>query len=88
MTTPIPPSHGRTVTLAITNATKITGLVIAVHELLLRSSLRMPAVATAVLMMAGGQVSESTILAALDRLIGREAEPELEAPKPPTGPNP
>jgi hypothetical protein len=66
----------RSLTLLVTNATKISGLAVALNEMLLRSTLRPAAVAASAFMMAGAQLSESAVLAALDRLLGRDREPE------------
>jgi hypothetical protein len=57
-------------TLALTNLTKLAGLIIAVNEALLRAEVRPTALALAAFMMAGAQLSENAVLAALDRFFG------------------
>lgn len=69
-----PPQGGRItrgVTLLVTNSTKIGGLLIALHEILLRNSARSTVLIEAAFMMAGAQFSEHVLLAVLDRLMGR-----------------
>lgn len=61
---------GRGWTLALTNLTKLAGLVIAINEALLRHQVRPIALAVASFMMAGAQVSENVIIAAIDRFVG------------------
>ena len=57
-------------TLALTNLTKLGGLVIAINEALIRSDVRPTALAVAAFMMAGAQLSENVVMAALDRFFG------------------
>lgn len=64
----------RAITLAVTNATKLSGLVVALHEMLIRPTARPVAVAAAAFMMAGAQFSERAALAILDRLMGHAPE--------------
>lgn len=77
-TEPIAGRFARAVTLLITWVTKLTGLVSASDQLFLHgdhpSSI---ALAVSAFMMAGAQVSEGLILAAIDRLIsaGESGEP-------------
>ena len=71
--TPPEPSTGRTsraVTLVTTNVIKLSGLGVALNELFLRPSARTSVIALAAFMMAGAQLSEQAVLAALDRLLG------------------
>lgn len=68
------PHPVRSWTLALTNLTKLAGLVIAINEALVRSEVRPTALAVAAFMMAGAQLSESALLAALDRLLGTKDE--------------
>lgn len=70
----------RGLTLLLTNITKFGGLIIALHELLLRATLRPVAVAEAAFMMAGAQISERMILAMIDRLLGHPPESETREP--------
>lgn len=58
-------------TQLVTNALKVTGLVVAGNEMLFRKDLRPAALAEAAFMMAGGQLSEHVLVAILDRLLGR-----------------
>lgn len=63
----------RSLTLLITNAIKIAGLVIVLKEVFVPSfgdPTRAEVLAIAAFMMAGAQLSESLIIAALDRLVG------------------
>lgn len=57
--------------LALTNLTKLAGLVVAVNEAVLRSELRPSVLALAAFMMAGAQVSEGLLLSLLDHFLGR-----------------
>lgn len=61
----------RGATLALTNLTKLAGLIVAVNEALLRSELRPSVLALAAFMMAGAQVSEGLLLSLLDHFLGR-----------------
>lgn len=71
------PGHpARGWTLALTNLTKLAGLVIAVNEALVRSQVRPTALAVAAFMMAGAQLSENAVLAALDRFFGTVSKEE------------
>lgn len=59
-------------TLLVTNAIKLGGLWIALHEILFRSgSLRSEVLIESAFMMAGAHFSEHVLLAILDRLLGR-----------------
>jgi hypothetical protein len=75
VTPPDPPAPSveplRRGTLIVTNVIKLAGLVVAINELVLRSQLRPLSAGIAVFMMAGAQVSESVLLAAIDRFLGR-----------------
>lgn len=64
---PPPPQVAAGFALAITNLTKIAGLVVAVNEALLRTDLRPVALGIAAFMMAGAQGVETF----LDKLLGR-----------------
>jgi hypothetical protein len=64
-------SPARGATLLVTNATKLTGLVLAINEAVIRTELRPSVLAVAAFMMAGAQVSEGVILAMIDRFLGR-----------------
>lgn len=68
-----PPSGGtaRGLTLLVTNATKLVGVAVVFNEALLRGELRPVALAVAAFMMAGAQVSERTLLAAIDKFLGK-----------------
>ena len=63
----------RGLTLLITNVTKVAGVFLAI-----RTAIETPnnaiAFATAALMMAGGQLSESTVIYFIDKLFGNEKE--------------
>jgi hypothetical protein len=61
----------RGLTLLVTNATKLTGLVLAINEAVIRTQLRPSVLAIAAFMMAGAQVSEGVLLAMIDRFLGR-----------------
>lgn len=65
----------RRTTLIVTNVIKLAGLVVAINELVLRSDLRPLSAGIAVFMMAGAQVSESVLLAAIDRFLGKDSAP-------------
>lgn len=58
------------VTLLVTNLTKLAGLAVAVNELLVRAAFRPGAAVVAVIMMAGGQVSENVLISVIDRFLG------------------
>lgn len=84
-TEPIAGRFARAVTLLITWVTKITGLASASNQLFLHgdhpSSI---ALAVSAFMMAGAQVSEGLILAAIDRLLqGSEQESQDSPPAKP-----
>ena len=71
----------RAITLLVTNVTKLTGLVLTVHEILLRSTVRTSVLAVCGFMMAGAQLSEGAILAVIDRFLGSGGvHPEPEPP--------
>jgi hypothetical protein len=55
--------------LALTNLTKLAGLVVAVNEAVLRTELRPSVIALAAFMMAGAQVSETLLLSVIERFF-------------------
>lgn len=65
----------RGATLAVTNLIKLGGLVVALHEALVRTELRPSVLAVSALMMAGAQVSEGLLLALADRFFGTSPTP-------------
>jgi hypothetical protein len=67
---PPPPAFPRGLTLVLTNVTKLAGVVIALNEALIRADQRPMVLALAGFMMAGAQLSETLILAFLERLFG------------------
>ncbi len=69
---------GRTVALLTTHLIKIGGLLAAMNELFLRPSVRASVVALAAFMMAGAQLSEHAVLAAIDRLLGSSEDERRE----------
>lgn len=71
-----PPRIARVATLLTTNLIKLGGLGAALNELFLRPTARTSAIALSAFMMAGAQLSEHALLAALDRLIGKEPAEE------------
>jgi hypothetical protein len=66
----------RNATLVVTNLTKIVGLVIAFNEALLRTDQRPLVLGVAAFAMTGAQLSETVVLAFIDRFLGREAGQE------------
>lgn len=59
------------VTLVVTNTTKVVGLYVGVHEIATHStSPNAVVLAFAALLIAGGQFSETTILAVASRFFG------------------
>lgn len=76
--TPRTQSEGRfalALTLIVTNAIKLGGLTLAIHEVLFHATLRPAVLAEAAFMMAGARFSEHVVLAVMDRLLGREPDP-------------
>lgn len=63
-------SVSRIVTLIITNCIKLAGAFLAVHIVLTEPHPEALALAVSALMMAGGQVSETAIIAILERFFG------------------
>jgi hypothetical protein len=80
---PPPPSRlpaiGRAFTYAVTNVTKLAGVYVALHESLSHAQIRPVVLAVSAFMMAGAQVSEGVILAAIDKFL---AQPPPEATQP------
>lgn len=76
----------RAAALLTTNMIKIGGLGAAMNELFIRPSARTSVIALAAFMMAGAQLSEQAVLAALDRIMGggegESSEKREERPKP------
>lgn len=64
-------STARGLTLLVTNCTKLVGVAVVVNEALIRGELRPVALAVAAFMMAGAQISERTVLAGIDRFLGK-----------------
>ena len=64
-------SLSRFVTLVVTNATKIAGLYVGVRAALMPTPSAV-VLAFSAFMMAGAQLSESTILALIDRFFGTD----------------
>lgn len=75
---PAPTSNGagqvRGATLALTNLTKLAGLVVAFNEAVLRTELRPSVIALAAFMMAGAQVSETLLVSAIERFFGTHGD--------------
>jgi hypothetical protein len=63
-------SLSRFLTLLITNITKLAGLYVGVHAAV-ASTPNAVVLAFSAFMMAGAQLSETTILAVIDRFFGR-----------------
>lgn len=71
----------RAITLLITNTIKVAGVVIVLKEVFaptLPDTNRAEVLAVAAFMMAGAQLSETLILAAMDRLMGGSGRQETE----------
>jgi hypothetical protein len=65
----------RTVTLIVTNTTKLAGVYVGVHELAVHSaSPNALVLAYSAFLVAGGQLSETTILAFISRFFGGNSE--------------
>jgi hypothetical protein len=65
----------RAITLLITFAIKLGGLVVVMYEVFsTRSANRAEILAVAAFMMAGAQLSETLILGAIDRLVGKDTK--------------
>ena len=83
---PPPPSNGqpppslpgaaqaRGAALAVTNLTKLAGIVVAFNEAVLRTELRPSVMALAAFMMAGAQVSETLLVSAIERFFGTHGD--------------
>lgn len=61
-------------TLLITNCTKVVGLGIAVHEMVIRANARQSVVAFCALTVIGAQVAQSVAIHFIDRMFTRDAE--------------
>jgi hypothetical protein len=66
---------GRGLTLLVTNAIKLGGLWIAVHEIATQAQPRLTVLAVALFMMSGAQASEEAVLKLAGRVFGSHAEP-------------
>jgi hypothetical protein len=66
-------NRARSSTLWLTNVTKIVGLVLAVNEMLIRPETNSARLAFVSLVVAGAQLSETMLLAVIDRFLGRSS---------------
>jgi hypothetical protein len=57
--------------LAFTRLFQFSGLAVFLHEALVRSEARLSVLSICVLCMAGGQVSETVLMHAIDKFLGR-----------------
>lgn len=65
----------------VTNAIKLSGLILAVHEVLFHATLRPVVLGEAAFMMAGARFSEQVLLAVMDRLLGQSPPPPKNGSK-------
>jgi hypothetical protein len=64
----------RGVALLLTNLTKLAGLAVGLNEAIIRADGRAGVLAFAAFMIAGGQLSETALLAVIDRLFGTQSK--------------
>lgn len=69
---PAPASRGAT--LLVTNFTKVIGLYIAVHEMVIRQEARQSVVAFCALTLVSAQVFESIMMRVIDRMFTKETQ--------------
>ena len=64
------------VTLCVTNAIKLVGLYVMVHEVATQPQPRLVEIAAALFMMTGAEVSEEAIVKLVNRMFGLHGEDE------------
>lgn len=68
-------------TLIVTNAVKLTGIAIAIHEAFTKSNPSATILALAAFMMAGAQISEDAILRMISHMFGGAGESPPQTPQ-------
>ena len=64
----------RVLTLLVSNAIKLGGLYITVHEIATQPQPRLSVIAVALFMMSGAEVSEDTVITLVSRMFGAHTE--------------